>query len=429
LKTQSKTIKKTVAIECFTNHAGKRVLYEIESAYKKMLVEMIDFALKNKATQKILNQIFYKKYRNEFPWLATRVIKGSYRDVLRRVKSFNKLKRKGIAKTDKPTVSRVTITFSDSQDWKLRNGAIWIKSDVIKDDWLELKYRDTKLLHGYLYHYDGWELAEELKIKLVDGRIFCYLTFKKEVELKESKNVLAVDVNENNVTAVLFKDGKITEAYRVETGLGNLVISYSERRKRITQGRSTKDREVKKALKKLREKERKEDTIYQTSGILEEIAVKNDATIVVGEVFKGKKKIEEKTYSNKLRHRIHQWSVVKLVDVLSNKPIYVDTINEAYTSTTDPFTRKRLKTFSPLMMRYAWRGRKRVKVVKFKLRIAENGLDRDLIGAINIGLRYLSSNGRLMALASTEPHAVWLMLMIPHLGLTQTMELKVLRNN
>jgi len=418
LSKQSKTLKRTVALECYTNRVGKRILSEIESAYRKMLAEMIEFALKNKATQKILNQIFYKKYRKEFPWLSTRVIKGSYRDVLRRVKSFNKLKRKGKAKTDKPTVKRVTITFSDSQDWKLENGAIWIKSDVIKNEWLELKYRDTKLLHRYLYHHDGWQLAKELKIKLVDGRIFCYLTFKREVEAKESKNVLAVDVNENNVTAILlFKDGKIAEAYRIETSLGNLVVSYSERREKKTQGRSTKDREVKKSLKKLREKERKEDIIYKTASILEEIAIKNDAVIVVGEVFKGKRKIKESTRSDKLRHRIHQWSVVKLVEVLNNKPINVTSINESYTSTTDPFTGKRLKTFSPSMMRYAWRGRKRVKVVKFRLRIAENGLDRDLIGAINIGLRYLNSNGSPMALGSTEPHAVWLKLMIPHLGL------------
>jgi len=411
-----KTLKKTVAVECYTNRAGKRVLYEIESAYKKMLAEEIDFALKNDATQKILHQEFYKKYRKEFPWLSTRVIKGTYRDALRRAKSFKELKRNGMAKTDKPTVRRVTITFSDSQDWKLENGVIWIKSDAIKDEWLELKYRDTKLLHRYLYC--GWKLAEELKIKLIDGKIFCYLTFKKEVEVKESKNVLAIDINENNVTAVLFKDGKIAEAYRIETGLGNLVISYSERRKRITQGKSTKDREVKKALKKLREKERKEDIVYKTTSILEKIAVKNDAIIVVGEVFKGKKKIEERTHSDKLRHRIHQWSAVKIVEELNNKPVYVDTINEAYTSSIDPFTGKRLKTFSPLMMRYAWKGRKRVKVYKSRLRIAENGLDRDVIGAINIGLKYLNSNGSPMALGSTEPHAVWLRLMIPHLGLT-----------
>jgi len=146
-------------------------------------------------------------------------------------------------------------------------------------------------------------------------------------------------------------------------------------------------------LKRLREKERKEDIVYKTASILEEIAIKNDATIVVGEVFKGKKKIEEKTYTDKLRHRIHQWSVVKLVEVLNNKPINVTSINESYTSLIDPFTGKMLKTFSPLMMRHAWRGRKRIKVVKFRLRITENGLDRDVIGAINIGLKYLNSNG------------------------------------
>jgi len=44
----------------------------------------------------------------------------------------------------------------------------------------------------------------------------------------------------------------------------------------------------------------------------------------------------------------------------------------------------------------------------------------------------VNSNGRLMALASTEPHAVWLKLMIPHLGLTQIMDLKyreIIRND
>jgi len=34
-----------------------------------------------------------------------------------------------------------------------------------------------------------------------------------------------------------------------------------------------------------------------------------------------------------------------------------------------------------------------------------------------------------MALGSTESHAVWLKLMIPHLGLTQAMDLKVIRND
>jgi len=55
------------------------------------------------------------------------------------------------------------------------------------------------------------------------------------------------------------------------------------------------------------------------------------------------------------------------------------------------------------MIHNALRGRKRVKVSKFRIREAENGLDRDVIGAINIGFKYLSLNGRLMALSSTDP--------------------------
>ena len=59
------------------------------------------------------------------------------------------------------------------------------------------------------------------------------------------------------------------------------------------------------------------------------------------------------------------------------------------------------------MTRYAVRGRKKGRVIKVQLRLAklDNGLvlDRDVIGAINIGLKYISSDGSPMALGSTEP--------------------------
>ena len=83
------------------------------------------------------------------------------------------------------------------------------------------------------------------------------------------------------------------------------------------------------------------------------------------------------------------------------------------------------------MIRFAVRGRKKIRVDKIQLRLAKLGnglvLDRDVIGAINIGLKYLSSDGRAMALPSTEPHEVWVKLMNPHQGLTPLTELKVLK--
>ena len=80
------------------------------------------------------------------------------------------------------------------------------------------------------------------------------------------------------------------EVYRIETGLGRLVISYAERRKRITRGKSTKTRNVKKVLKKLREKERKQDIIYKTARIIEELAIRNNAVVIIGNVHRVKKK-------------------------------------------------------------------------------------------------------------------------------------------
>jgi len=291
--------------------------------------------------------------------------------------------------------------------------------------WILLHYRSHRQFHRYLY--SGWKLSEELRLKLVSGKILAYLTFKKDFEAEcNPSNVVAVDVNENNVTLAVFRDKRLSEVYRVETGLGKIVIAYAERRKKLTKGRSTKTRDVKKVMKRLRENERKQDIVYKTAKIIEEIASRNNAAVVVGNVFKGKKKLAEKTKKNTLRHRIHQWSVSKLIEVLNNKPIHVVDVSEAYTSSIDPFTGKRIRRFNPSVIRYALRGVRRVRAVKIVLRIAENGLDRDVIGAVNIGLKCLNSNGRAVALPSTEPHGVRLKLVIPHRGLTPLTELKAL---
>jgi len=417
-----KTLERTVVLEAWSNRIRRQTLREIEDAYRRMLKIMVNYAVKYKASQSTLHKVFYHKFREEYPWLPTRIIKGCYRDAARRAKSFRELEEKGMAKTSKPQVRRVTITLSDSQDWKLNDGMIKVRTHR---GWILLHYRHHKQLHRYLY--SGWKLSEELRLKLVSGKVLAYLTFRKDFEAERNlHNVVAVDVNENNVTLAVFREGRISEVYRVETGLGRIVIAYTERRKKLTKGRSTKDRDVKKVLKNLREKERKHDIVRKTAKIIEEIASRNNAAVVVGNVFKGKKKLEEKTRNDKLRHRIHQWNVSKLIEVLNNKPLSVVAVNEAYTSTTDPFTRRRIKNFSPSVIRYALRGGRRVRVAKIVLRIAGNGLDRDAIGAINIGLKYLNSDGRAVAFTSKGSHGVRLKLMIPHRGLTPLTESKIL---
>jgi len=427
LEKQSKTLTRTVVLECYANRYARRALREIEDAYREMLVEMVEYAVKYKASQETLHRVFYEKFRERFPWLPTRVIKGAYRDAVRRAKSFRERKKKGKVYKNKPEVRRVTITYSDSQDWRLENGVIKLKTHR---GWVELRYRNHKQLHRYLY--SNWKSASELRFKILGRKIVVYLSFTKSFEVSyDPRNVVAVDVNENNVTVALFKDGALVDVYRVETGLGRVVIAYSEKRKRISLGRSTKAREVKKKLRRLRERERKQDVLRKIAKFIERLATENRAVVVVGNINEKAKEKMERDASNKLRHRIHQWSVKKLIELLDEKPINVVKTSERGTSSRDPFTDRRIKKFEPLVIRTAVKGFKRIKVVKVILRVARVGgriLERDVVGAVNIGLKYLNSDGSPVALGSTGTHEVWVKQVNPHRGATPLTEIQVFTN-
>jgi len=478
LARELKELRRVIALEVWGNRYAVKALEEISRAYREMLVELVDYAARYKASLKTLHRMFYNKYRSKYPWLPTRVVKGCMRDALRIAKSFRRSRarqytweiareiigflglnprKKGDRKIIKeiwdkiyktarkiavyqlereieeglrPEIKSITIHYSDSQDWRLEDGVIRVRTHI---GWAELHYRGDKQLWEYLY--GGWELSKELKIKLVGGRITAYLAFERTAEVGyDPDNVVAVDINEDNVTAAVFVKGVLVGFVRVETGLGRIAIAYSERRKRITEGRSTRsDRAVKKALKKLREEGRKEDIVYKTARVIEDLAVRHNARVVVGDVYKDKDKILERVSDDRMKHRIAQWSASKLVRILKQKPVHVESIYEGDTSRKDPFDQSKELSYAPAVIRVARvSGGLRVRVIKIRLRLAKlsNGwvLDRDMVGALNIGLRALSSNGSPVALGSTEPHGVWAKLVSPHQGLAQTTELKIFKS-
>jgi len=422
-----KTLTRTVVVECYANRYARIALREIENAYREMLQEMVEYAVEHKASQNTLHKVFYPKIRERRPWLPTRVIKGAYRDAVRRAKSFRELKKKGRAYTDKPKVRRVTITYADSQDWGIEEDFIKLRTHI---GWIQLHYRNHKHLHRYFY--SDWRLAEELRFKLVGRKVVVYLMFTKNVEIDyDLNNVVAVDINENNVTVAVFKNSTLTEVYRVETGLSRIVIAYTERRKRIVEGKSTKTREVRKKLRNLHEKERKLDTLRKITKFVEELAVVNKAVVVVGKINRKAKEKMEENKSRKLRHRIHQWNTSTTIKLLEEKPIHVVKVSESGTSSRDPFTGARINGFKPLMTRYAVKGLRRVRVMKLVLRVARVSgkvLERDVIGSINIGLKHLHTDGSPVTLSSTGTHEVQVKLVIPHRGATPLTDLQVFTN-
>ena len=195
-------------------------------------------------------------------------------------------------------IGSVTLIYSDPQDWRLREGYIEVRTHR---GWNRIGYRNNKHLHRYLYN--DWKPSSELRLKIAGGRILIYLTFTKEFEVSYNPdNSVAVNTNENNITLAVFVHRRLHEVYRVETNIGMIVIAYSERRRRITEGRSTRDRVARKSLRRLREREG--DVIYKTARIIEEIARKYSATVVVGNTHRGKSRMASNARKS-LRHRIH----------------------------------------------------------------------------------------------------------------------------
>jgi IS605 OrfB family transposase len=421
-----KVLRRTVVLECYANKIAREALRGIVEPLKNMIGEMVEYALEHNASQNTLHRVFYERYRMQYPWIPTRVIKGAYRDAVRRAKSFRERLKKGRARTRKPKVRRVTIVYSDNQDWSIESGGLKIRTHR---GWVELKYGNNRQLHRYLY--GGWIPASELKLKADGGRrVLAYITFVKVYAILYDKtNVIAVDVNENNITIAVFKNGVLVEVIRIETSLGKLVIAYAVRRKRISKGKSTKTREIKKKLKMLRERDRKKDLLYKVVNFIEELAKENNAVVVIGDISGDDKERMSENKGRKLRHRIHQWSIATLIKLLEDRPVHVVRVSERGSSSIDPFTKKRIEGYSPLVIRTAVRGAKgRFKVVKVVLRVAYvDGriVERDVVGAINIGLKYLSSDGSPVALGSTGAHEVWVRLVIPHLGPTPLTEIQV----
>ena len=128
---------------------------------------MLDYALKHSASQPTPHRIFYNRFGRDIHGYPTRVIKGCYRDVLRRAKSFREFRRKGQAGRDRLGMRSIRITYSDSQDWRLRED-VEVRTHR---GWIRIVYRNNRQLHWYLYKFEAIKRAEAETIWREDPHI------------------------------------------------------------------------------------------------------------------------------------------------------------------------------------------------------------------------------------------------------------------
>jgi len=310
-------VSRTVIIYARLNSTTFRIFTEVEEMYKEMLIYLVKYAVDRKIKSHTrLRLDNYEILTKKYPDLPTHYIYTVCQDAIQRAKSFLKLKEKGKAYTDYPEVRNVSIWLDDHL-WNLKGytrlristhkGRIELEIDPHKQYW--------KYING------GWSLSSECRIKIDrrNKRLLVYLTFKKEVEEYKPVSFISVDVNENNITALI--DGN---AYLFETDMGKVVQGYFYRRKSIQERYDkkfgAKSREKKKVMKKLKEREKKKDIKYKNANILVREAKKRKAGIVLEKLKKNVANEMLKHVKDKeLRHRIFQASFKGMQKAIEEK--------------------------------------------------------------------------------------------------------------
>jgi len=61
-----KELRRTVALEVWGNRYAVKALEEISRAYREMLVELVGYAVRYKASMKALYRVFYSRLRSRY---------------------------------------------------------------------------------------------------------------------------------------------------------------------------------------------------------------------------------------------------------------------------------------------------------------------------------------------------------------------------
>jgi len=392
LNKRLKTLERTVILTSLPLTKSKVVVLSyVYQVYGRILTEALEYMWNNNITSWVkAKKTLYKRFRKKHPDIPSHYIHEAIRDASQRLKSFRKLKKKGLAKTEKPVIKRWSIGC-DNQLWKLTLDGVRIATHK---GWINIPIQFHKLF--WRYYNDGWTLRSSARWKLIENKLYLFIVFVKNVETKgiNTTKIYGIDINENNVTIYEYPTNK---AVTIVTNFSKVVLGYAYRRARIQQKWSRVygvkgNRRLKVALRKLRERNVKRDIKLKLGKNITDII--KDGIVVLEKLpkrFQDKVIKRSKWVKGLDAHRLKQSSIRGLHKLITEKlteyGIPYVLVNPSHTSSICPICGSKLAPMTGYAQRNGWKPR--------PMRCPKCGFthDRDVIGAINIVRKYLLDVG------------------------------------
>jgi len=183
-------VRATAKVEAVAPEGGEALLVEFLKAYRDAVQLVVNEVWKQDKVPSIkkLHAMFYDKLRR----LGFRAHHVS--EIYKRAREVVEATKRN--RSSKPVLRRLTARIS-IYDYRIDFSTKTLRVAVLNEQWVELKLKWYSYLDRYL---DGsWRLGE-IQVSYRDGRIYVYLTFSKEVQLRELKTIMGVDINFNNAT-------------------------------------------------------------------------------------------------------------------------------------------------------------------------------------------------------------------------------------
>jgi putative transposase len=286
------------------------VFRELEDLYRQVLVELVDYGFRSNIDSFVrLKKDKYRELRGRNPHLLSHYVHTACQDASARIKSFNKLRKKGLARSERLEVNRVSIWLDDHL-WR-RVGYTTILIYTHKG-WIPVELIPHKLYWRYIN--SGWILRAQPKIKLDHRykRLLVCFVFVKSVNVDENnvKHVVSIDVNENNVVVKV-----LDKVYILETEIKRITIGYARYREAAQSVKGNVGRAI-----HGRERVRKRDIRLKIANIIANTAKNLNAIVVLEELPKQcPKNMIKNVKDSMLRHRIYQAGFRGIVRAIEEK--------------------------------------------------------------------------------------------------------------